>query len=256
MARLNVLAFFAHPDDETMLAGGTLALLARQGAAVTYLCATRGEGGEMGEPPLCTLEELGAVREREMRCAAQALGAAGVEFLDYIDPRVGSDNTLYPYAENVERLAEELRAVIDRLGIDAVITHGSNGEYGHPAHVLSHSAARLAVERSAQALPLLYSSNACFPDHPKPRLANKDDPAHLVIDIAPVLEQKIAAAMCHGTQHALFVRNASKDAGRPMTVPEVIVPLESLHRHLPPVNGALDDPLAQLLRASGQVREG
>jgi len=167
MARLNVLAFFAHPDDETMLAGGTLALLARQGAAVTYLCATRGEGGEMGEPPLCVLEELGAVREREMRCAVQELGAAGVEFLDYIDPRVGADNTLYPYAENVERLAEELRAVIDRLGIDAVITHGSNGEYGHPAHVLTHRAARLALERSAQALPLLYSSNACFPDHPQ-----------------------------------------------------------------------------------------
>ena len=41
---MNVLAFFAHPDDETMLCGGTLAILARHGAAVHYLCATRGEG--------------------------------------------------------------------------------------------------------------------------------------------------------------------------------------------------------------------
>jgi len=50
---VNVLAFFAHPDDETMLAGGILALLSRGGAQVHYLCATRGEGGEVGEPPVC-----------------------------------------------------------------------------------------------------------------------------------------------------------------------------------------------------------
>ena len=46
---MNILAFFAHPDDETMLCGGTLALLAQNGASVHYLCATRGEGGELGE---------------------------------------------------------------------------------------------------------------------------------------------------------------------------------------------------------------
>ena len=44
---MNILAFFAHPDDETMLAGGALALLAQNGAQVHYLCATRGEGGEV-----------------------------------------------------------------------------------------------------------------------------------------------------------------------------------------------------------------
>ena len=43
-----ILTIIAHPDDETMLSGGTLALLARAGAEVHYLCATRGEGGEVG----------------------------------------------------------------------------------------------------------------------------------------------------------------------------------------------------------------
>ena len=251
---LRVLALFAHPDDETMLAGGTLALLARQGAAVFYLCATRGEGGENGDPPLCALEELGSIREQEMRCAVQALGAAGLEFLEYIDPRVGPENTLYAYADDENRLAGQVRETILRLRIDAVITHGSNGEYGHPAHMLTHRAARLAVETLGERAPLLYSSNACFPDHPKPRLANKDDDAHLVLDIASTLAQKTAAAICHATQHALFVRNASKEAGRVMRVEEVIVSLESLHRHYPPVHGPLDDPLAALLRASGRVR--
>jgi LmbE family N-acetylglucosaminyl deacetylase len=47
---MSVLAFSAHPDDETMLAGGTLALLGRAGAQVQSLCATRGEGGETWEP--------------------------------------------------------------------------------------------------------------------------------------------------------------------------------------------------------------
>ena len=52
---LDVIAFFAHPDDETMLCGGTLALLDSLGARVHLLVATRGEGGEMGEPPLVGL---------------------------------------------------------------------------------------------------------------------------------------------------------------------------------------------------------
>ena len=47
---MKALAFFAHPDDETMLAGGTLALLAHSGVGVHYLIATSGEGGEAGEP--------------------------------------------------------------------------------------------------------------------------------------------------------------------------------------------------------------
>lgn len=253
---LRVLAFFAHPDDETMLAGGILALLAHQGAEVYYLCATRGEGGENGDPPLCALDVLGAVREQEMRCAVEALGAAGLAFLDYIDPRVGADNTLFAYTEDAGALARQVREAVLRWNIGAVITHGSNGEYGHPAHLITHRAARLAVEGLGDQAPLLYSSNACFPGHPKPRLANKDDEAHLVLDVSPVMTQKTAAALCHATQHALFVRNASKEAGRPMRVEEVIVSLESLHRHLPPVEGLpVDDPLAAMLRASGQVRE-
>jgi LmbE family N-acetylglucosaminyl deacetylase len=48
--KMKVLAFFAHPDDETMLCGGTLALLSKAGIEIHLVCATRGEGGECGEP--------------------------------------------------------------------------------------------------------------------------------------------------------------------------------------------------------------
>ena len=88
-----------------------------------------------------------------------------------------------------------------------------------------------------------------FPDHPRPRLANKDDPADLVIDISAGLARKEAAAMCHLTQHDLITRKTAEDVGHPVTVAEVIqlTRVESLHRVLPPVSGPLDDPLSEAL---------
>lgn len=252
---MNILAFFAHPDDETQLGGGTLALLARSGASVHYLCATRGEGGEIGEPPLCSEAELGVVREQELVCAMGSLGGSSLTFLDYIDPRVGSDQQLYAYTQDLTLLAGQVAATIRRFGIHAVITHGSNGEYGHPAHVISHQAARIAVESFGQDAPMLYTVAATFPEHPWPRISNPDDPAHLVLDITSALAEKTQAALCHRTQHALFVRRRSQAAGRQLSVPEVIQRLESLHRHLPPVIGQVDDELANLLNPYKVRRE-
>jgi len=246
---MNVLAFFAHPDDETMLIGGTLAILAQDGARVHYACATRGEGGEVGVPPVCTPEELGDIREAELVCAVQALGGASLTFLGYVDPRVGPDNILFPFAENLTMIAGQIALSIRQFEPQVVITHGSQGEYGHPAHVMAHQAARIAVESFGEQALVLYTVEAMFPDHPRPRLANKDDPADLVIDITSGLARKEAAAMCHLTQHDLFMRKTAEDVGHPVTVAEVIqrVRVESLHRVLPPVGGPLDDPLARAL---------
>lgn len=248
---MHILAFFAHPDDETMLAGGTLALLARLGAAVHYLCATRGEGGELGDPPLCTRAGLAAVRSDELTCAIHALGGASLEFLGYVDPPVGPGDSLHPYAVDTAGVAQRLEQVIRRWNIQTLITHGSNGEYGHPAHLQTHAAARLAVEHMGDAAPLLYSVQAAFPEHPKPRLVNPRDVAHLILDVSPVLEEKTLAALCHRTQHALFVRRASQAAGRQLTVPEVIISLESLHRTLPVAPAPPRDALALMLLSSG-----
>jgi LmbE family N-acetylglucosaminyl deacetylase len=244
---MNVLAFFAHPDDETMLAGGTLALLAQNGEAVHYLCATRGEGGEVGEPPLCTQEQLGEVREKELVCAVRALGGRSLTFLGYIDPRVGPQDTLFAYSDNMTMLAGQVAASIRQFDAQVVISHGSNGEYGHPAHQLSHQAARIAVESLGESGPGFYTTAAIFPDHPRPRLANQDDPADLVLDVSPVLPQKTQAALCHRTQHALFVRRASEEAGRRLSVPEVIMKVESLRRWKAAGGQAGQDGLTKLL---------
>lgn len=244
---MNLLAFFAHPDDETMLVGGILALLAKKGFSVHYLCATRGEGGEIGEPPVCTRAELGEVREQELVCAVQALGGRSLTFLGYVDPTVGPGEELYAYADNLTLLAGQVAASIRQLQPLAVFTHGSNGEYGHPAHLLTYTATRIAVESFGASAPLLYTIMADFPDHPRRRLANQSDPAHLVVDISSILAQKEKAALCHRTQHALFVRRSSEALGRLVTVSEALMRVESLHRQLPPIQGHPDDLIAYAL---------
>jgi LmbE family N-acetylglucosaminyl deacetylase len=254
---LNVLAFFAHPDDETMLSGGTIALLNRLGARVTVLCATRGEGGETGEPSLCTRAELGAVREKELRCAVETLGAAGLLLMEYIDPTVGPDDQLFPFTDNEDRLAEEIAGAVRSTRAQVLLTHGSNGEYGHPAHQLCHRAAQKACETVGDPALLLYTIQGAYPEHPHPRLMNANDPAHLVLDCSIVNDEKTLAALCHRTQHALFVRRRTEELGRPVTVPEVIHSEESLHRALPPAPSGLplQDTLAALLRSSGLSRD-
>jgi LmbE family N-acetylglucosaminyl deacetylase len=246
----SILVVGAHPDDETMLVGGTIALLTSQGIQVHLLCATRGEGGELGDPPVCERAELGAVRERELRCAAQQLGLAGVTLLGYVDPLVGSDEELYPFKADFDQLAHEIRSAIRQVGADLVITHGSDGEYGHPAHQLLHQATRLAVKHSSQ-MPLFYTFAAKVPsieDH----IWNDSEPAHLALDVRPWLDTKEAAALCHKTQHTLFKRRR-----KAKTVREILRTTESFHRHLPPVgNGYPQDPFADLLRAAGAWMPG
>jgi hypothetical protein len=70
----------------------------------------------------------------------------------------------------------------------------------------------------------------------------------MVLDITPVLQQKAQAAECHKSQHALFVRRSSIRAGRQLSVPEVLIKLEGLHRAYPGVNGQVDDVVAELLK--------
>lgn len=245
---MRVLTIFAHPDDETMLTGGTLALLARAGAELHYLCATRGEGGELGEPPVSAREAIGIYRERELQNAIQALGGGRLAFLDYIDPLVGESEKLYSYTEDMAGLVAKITAHIQQVQPEVILTHGSNGEYGHPGHILTHQAVRAAVENLGEAAPLLYTFCADFPNHPRPRHANPDNPAHLILDVSTVMDEKSRAAYSHRSQIALFLRRRSMRAGYTLTVPEVLLDVESLHRAHPVTNGLPDDALMRLLK--------
>lgn len=202
------LCITAHPDDETLNAGAFLLMLARRGIATHILCATQGEKGQVGEPPVCEREELGAVREAELRCAADALGVESVEVIGYLNPAyvIDSEN-LTAFEVDPAEFESRIVNACERLRPDVVITHGSQGEYGHPGHVLVHE----TVLRAHQALraradipvPALYTFSAAVPGQQN-ECFNDADPADIMIDIDPWVDKKAAAIACHRTQHALF----------------------------------------------------
>jgi LmbE family N-acetylglucosaminyl deacetylase len=246
---MDILIVFAHPDDETVFIGGTAALLSERGARVHYVCATRGEGGEVGEPPVCAAHELGEVRSRELACAVHALGGASLDFLGYVDPPVDADGNGRAFAADPKQLAKHIAQAASACQAQAMISHGSSGEYGHPAHSLLHQAALRASQGSPGACLPLYTFSADFPGHPRrDRSANRNDPADFVIDVRPWMPVKLAAAHCHRTQEALFVRRASRLAGHLVPLADVLMSVESLHRAWPTCEGRPEDALADFLR--------
>src|SRR6185369_8202881 len=202
----SLLCLVAHPDDETILCGGTLALLAARGVAVHVVSLTRGEGGEMGEPALTDRAGLGQIRESEMVCAVGKLGGKSLTFLGYVDPTVGPNDELNAPEHDLAMLSGQIIASLKQTSAAVLLTHGTNGEYGHPAHKLMHQAALIAAASLGEAAPLVYSFAASYEKHPYPRLANADDPADVVVDVSAYMDKKLAAALCHATQNALFVR--------------------------------------------------
>ena len=219
----DILVISAHPDDETLFCGGTLARYAQQGHAIYILETTRGEGGQVGEPPLTTRENLAAFREQEVREAARILGANDIFFLPYVDPYMEINGI----ARRIDIPLQEFAAAIDKyvckIGPDLIITHGSNGEYGHPQHIYTHRATRLALGNGHTQTALMTWSAWHVP-YERERVLNPDDQADIVSDISAWHDIKVAAALCHKTQHAMFLRNS----GAP-SVADMVWKTEAFH---------------------------
>ena len=218
-----ILAVSAHPDDETLFCGGTLAMYAQKGHDVFILETTRGEGGEVGEPPLTTRENLAAFREQEARQAAGILGAHDIFFLPYIDPFMEIDGIARRIDAPLADFSAAIATSIQKIDPQLVITHGSNGEYGHPQHIYTHRAARMALNSGRQGIALM-SWSAWHAPAEYERILNRDDPADIILDISPWHDIKVAAALCHKTQHAMFLRNS----GAP-SVPHMVRKTETFH---------------------------
>jgi LmbE family N-acetylglucosaminyl deacetylase len=122
------MAVLAHPDDESMALGGTLARYAAEGVEITVVCATRGDAGRYGSergklPP----EELGRIRSLELRDATRVLGVRDVHFLGYRDGQLDQAEP----AAAVRKIVEHVR----RARPQVVVTFGPDGLYGHPDHI-------------------------------------------------------------------------------------------------------------------------
>ncbi|HEX2041427.1 MAG TPA: PIG-L family deacetylase [Acidimicrobiales bacterium] len=121
-----LLGMFAHPDDETFCAGGSLARYADEGCETMVVSATRGEAGQIRDATRATRRTLGAVRERELEAACAVLGVRHVRCLDYHDGTLAD-------ADGADLRAAALE-VIAEFSPDVVITFGDDGAYGHPDH--------------------------------------------------------------------------------------------------------------------------
>ena len=209
-----ILAVFAHPDDESLACGGTLARLADAGARVTLICASHGEcGGRNG--PLCD-DELGHRRTSELRDAAAALGLSDVIIFDHPDGALRwSDITV---------LEAEITITIKRHRPAAVITFGADGLYWHPDHIGVHERTTSALRALGAGAPALYyvtmPSGAMRPIVDEAMARGWTPPAHgfwsltpeafgvgaerptVVVDVTEWVPRKLAAIRCHGSQIA------------------------------------------------------
>ena len=128
MDSFKLLAVFAHPDDESMGMGATLAKYAAEGVETHLVCASRGErgwAGPEGQDP--GLERLGQIRTSELEDAVEVLGMQGLHFLDYIDGDVDQAD----HAEVTGRVVTHIR----RIKPQVVVTFPPDGNYGHPDHI-------------------------------------------------------------------------------------------------------------------------
>ncbi|MGY1689468.1 N-acetyl-1-D-myo-inositol-2-amino-2-deoxy-alpha-D-glucopyranoside deacetylase [Geodermatophilus sp. SYSU D01105] len=157
-----LLLVHAHPDDETINNGATMARYVAEGAAVTLLTCTLGEEGEVLVPELELLaadhaDQLGGYRISELRAAMEALGVTDWRFLGgpgrYRDSgMMGTPANDKPRAFWRADLAEAVAyavAVVREVRPQVVVTYDENGGYGHPDHIQAHRVAMGAVDAAA-----------------------------------------------------------------------------------------------------------
>lgn len=214
-----VLFVHAHPDDETIATGGTIAALAASSRLPAVVTLTRGEQGEVVDGPFSSLQgtkELAVHREHELAAALRELGADQHAFLGApparaadLNPRIYEDSGMVWAADGLAEAAPEagadaltsanavdalsdLIALADFWAVDAVVSYDELGGYRHPDHVLAH---RLAFA-VAQGLDLPFWEIVRDPLSP----VGESMFAVETYAIEPWFAQKLSALRQHATQ--------------------------------------------------------
>jgi LmbE family N-acetylglucosaminyl deacetylase len=147
-ASRRLLVALAHPDDESFGPAGTIVHYARQGMAVQYICATRGEAGDVDPGLLTGSMSLAELRTQELQCAARHLGLAGVHFLGYHDSGMANaaenQNPACLFQAPLEEVVEKITALIRQIRPQVVLTFDPTGGSFHPDHVKMNRATTLA----------------------------------------------------------------------------------------------------------------
>ncbi len=214
-----LVTFHAHPDDEAIACGGTMARAAAEGHRVVLVVATKGEYGEVDDGFLRPGESLAERRTVETMEAARILGAARVEFLGYEDSgMIGTPENDRPasfWQADVEEAAGRLAAILTEEQADVLTVYDEHGAYGHPDHIQVHRVGVRAAELART--PRVYENTAHreffislvaetaeLADLPADLNVNElGSPGHLItttVDVSGYLDHKRRAMAAHASQ--------------------------------------------------------
>ena len=199
-----LLLVHAHPDDESIGTGATMARYAAEGAQVTLVTCTLGELGEIIPPSLSYLAEgdggrLGEYRIGELSAACAELGVSDHRFLGgpgrWRDSGMmgteGNDDPRCFWRADLDQAADALLDVVREVRPQVLVTYDANGFYGHPDHIQAHRVAWRAFEQAgASGLVKFYATAA---PNPEARVTTQ-------IDGTAYLGRKLAAMRAHATQ--------------------------------------------------------
>ncbi|WP_041276197.1 bacillithiol biosynthesis deacetylase BshB2 [Desulfosporosinus acidiphilus] len=199
----HVLVVFPHPDDETFGCGGTLALFAKSGVPITYVCGTLGQmGRNMGKPFFANRESLPKIREAELEEACKAIGIQHLIKLGLRDKTIEF--------EDPEPLINKIGEILREVRPSLVLTHYP-GYAVHPDHnALGELTIKALSRLSPQERPTVYA-HAFARD-----CQDIIGPPDIVNDISAVADVKFAAILAHRSQSQVFLpRNASGQVKEP-----------------------------------------
>jgi LmbE family N-acetylglucosaminyl deacetylase len=217
-----LVSFHAHPDDEVITTGGTMARAAADGHRVVLVIATGGELGEIVPGVLDDGELLGTRRAIEVARAAEILGVSRVELLGYRDSGMAgepsnSDPASFAAAP-VDEAAQRLAVILRDEDAEVLTTYDENGNYGHPDHIQVH---RVGIRASELAgTPRVYEATlnrdavielmrtrrtelGDIQDAPDPDDFTMGMPAELIttaVDVNDYVDRKRAAMVAHASQ--------------------------------------------------------
>ncbi|WP_197376594.1 N-acetyl-1-D-myo-inositol-2-amino-2-deoxy-alpha-D-glucopyranoside deacetylase [Mycolicibacterium baixiangningiae] len=226
-----LLFVHAHPDDETLTTGGTIAHYVRRGAEVRVVTCTLGEEGEVIGERYAQLavdhaDQLGGYRIGELAAALAALGVDEPRFLGgpghWRDSGMAGTPTRHQprfVDADMTEAAGLLAAILDDFRPHVVVTYDPAGGYGHPDHIQTHRVTTAAVERAQWRVPKFYwtvmsltamgDGLAAARDVPEAWIRidaedvpflYPDDQIDAVVDAGDSLEAKVAALRAHATQ--------------------------------------------------------
>ena len=217
-----LVCFHAHPDDECIATGGTMAKAVADGHRVVLVVATKGEHGEVADGFLDDGETLGARRVKETQAAADALGIHRVEFLGYVDSgMMGTPENDLPgsfWTADVEEAAQRLASILREEAADVFTCYDEIGGYGHPDHIQVHRVGMRAAELAGTArvlqstinrdhilrlmkeLPSNLDGDTEVPDFEAEGFGMPESVITCAVDVSDYLDRKRAAMQAHASQ--------------------------------------------------------